>query len=779
MIVNSLRLHEIALTGDLADAIEFFAATSEKIDLNAKNELGQTALFIAAASRNYEVAKYLVEKGANPNLPDISNFTILEYIGQNFRGLEHILHFLLENGANPFVNEGRAISFFESAYPTIYTKIVNTKILHERIKQGDVNGTRECLQRGASLQYIDEQLHNAIEYAREAKNVEILEIIEEHLYYQCNSETDFQNRIQLMLDNSKVIAKNLAVFFKTDNSQVFLENFESLLNDIHVQAFKLFYFNHSELIPIRSFTLLRTNYDCFLCRNELGKVDIVFKERIANNSEIPKTFCLAFDKIETFEPKNEAGPSSSSLMPYNQMLIEFHERIQNALNALNILSEQDYMQHPLYGTLSQIDLIKIYQYILEICNNNTAFSQKPELRLPKNVTGLARTLTVLQDFYGQLYLLLETRMKKIDGEKDEGLIIGDGEFGEVKLIWRIDATHPYQWTNKRFQKNPINDDVRLAEREAFTSNTIITAAKIDSEDASMILKIYAGNNYIGNDEIHKISLYSEYANKRDLCFIIKSGVNFSPNQVLFILKQIIAGIRLCHKYNIIHQDIKSSNILLHEENGELSVLIADFGNAVNVNRLEGELALANKFFDSPEISSAYSDPTRNARMYAYYFAAGLESYGDFIAKELNVDAETSIHYQIPHMANDIWGIGIVAFELFFNRLPGPEFAKDRSTILNHPILSKLLEPERSKRITSNEAFRTNFQVCPSSSSDPQNEFDPNNILDSSSRSCTVAFDHKRQNKIKTLTQRFDRLSVTMSKSDNSNEAMSSSNYICP
>jgi serine/threonine protein kinase len=72
-------------------------------------------------------------------------------------------------------------------------------------------------------------------------------------------------------------------------------------------------------------------------------------------------------------------------------------------------------------------------------------------------------------------------------------------------------------------------------------------------------------------------------------------------QVSDILRQLVAAVRFCHSENIIHRDIRPSNILLHYENHHFHVYLSDFGIAKK--GAFAKSALAHHDYQYPEIHS--------------------------------------------------------------------------------------------------------------------------------------------------------------------------------
>jgi serine/threonine protein kinase len=60
---------------------------------------------------------------------------------------------------------------------------------------------------------------------------------------------------------------------------------------------------------------------------------------------------------------------------------------------------------------------------------------------------------------------------------------------------------------------------------------------------------------------------------------------FSEQEAVYLMKQIMIGLKYLHSHSIIHRDLKLSNLLLTDD---FKVKIADFGLAVRLNDKNGE-----------------------------------------------------------------------------------------------------------------------------------------------------------------------------------------------
>lgn len=74
------------------------------------------------------------------------------------------------------------------------------------------------------------------------------------------------------------------------------------------------------------------------------------------------------------------------------------------------------------------------------------------------------------------------------------------------------------------------------------------------------------------------------------------------DQALFYFWQVLKGVDFLHKNNILHLDIKGSNILVFDEGRTLK--ICDFGTAVHVDEIASKVGknLGTLQFSAPEVS---------------------------------------------------------------------------------------------------------------------------------------------------------------------------------
>ncbi len=103
-------IFEFARSGDL-DSLRQLELTAERI--NARNTKGYSALMLAAYNGNVEVARFLLDRGADPDSADLTGSTVL--MGAAFKGDLAIVRMLIDAGARVEARNARNQSALDFA----------------------------------------------------------------------------------------------------------------------------------------------------------------------------------------------------------------------------------------------------------------------------------------------------------------------------------------------------------------------------------------------------------------------------------------------------------------------------------------------------------------------------------------------------------------------------------------------------------------------------------------------------------------------------------------
>lgn len=121
----------------------------------------------------------------------------------------------------------------------------------------------------------------------------------------------------------------------------------------------------------------------------------------------------------------------------------------------------------------------------------------------------------------------------------------------------------------------------------------------------------------------------EYVDGPDLKEYIQKNSPLDLHEVIRIMDQILSAVALAHKYNVIHRDLKSQNILMDKRG---NVKIADFGIAVALNQS--------------------SITQTNSVMGSVHYMSPEQTRGGLVTKQ-----------------SDIYSLGIILYELITGHVP--------------------------------------------------------------------------------------------------------------
>lgn len=174
------------------------------------------------------------------------------------------------------------------------------------------------------------------------------------------------------------------------------------------------------------------------------------------------------------------------------------------------------------------------------------------------------------------------------GENDYQIIklLGSGSYGSVYLA-----------KNKRSEFVAIKK-FQMQDKQAYLSfkNEIKIFKKINSDYLVSILDYYKDSKYM--------YLVMEYAREGDLEQYIRSSYKNKKKMdskfIDTVIYQITEALNVLHKNNIIHRDIKSSNILVFNDN---LVKITDFGvsKLLENKNLLANTSIGTPYYMSPEL----------------------------------------------------------------------------------------------------------------------------------------------------------------------------------
>jgi ankyrin repeat protein len=191
-------LHLAALVGD-DDVVRFLI--DRHADANLRNKEGNTALHRAVFSQHRGVMKILLDRGADLSIQNESGETPLHLAAITMRGAE-AMELLLQAGApidalndkkqTPlhyaagYFRESEALDLLRASPKVNLQDEDGQTPLHVAVRKSFVKVVKALLEKGANPMIVDKNGKSPIDLAREAKNSEILALLEKTAAAQAN-----------------------------------------------------------------------------------------------------------------------------------------------------------------------------------------------------------------------------------------------------------------------------------------------------------------------------------------------------------------------------------------------------------------------------------------------------------------------------------------------------------------------------------------------------------------------------------------------------------------
>nr|AHW46386.1 MSP [Paramecium caudatum] len=143
-------------------------------------------------------------------------------------------------------------------------------------------------------------------------------------------------------------------------------------------------------------------------------------------------------------------------------------------------------------------------------------------------------------------------------------ILGEGSYGQVRLV-----TH--KKTNQLRAMKQIQKKKILKEQEDAMFSEVALLKDMDHPHIVKLFELYQDSqNYY---------LVTEYLNGGELLDKLTKLTTFNERTAADYMKQVLSALAYCHAQNIIHRDMKPSNIMLQSPDPKAGIKVIDFGTA--------------------------------------------------------------------------------------------------------------------------------------------------------------------------------------------------------
>lgn len=356
-----------------------------------------------------------------------------------------------------------------------------------------------------------------------------------------------------------------------------------------------------------------------------------------------------------------------------------------------------------------LNIIKFFdlQFNNELRDKLLLLEPGHSIRFAKEMTQLPRTVTVIRTLNGEYQLIVETKRKLADNSKDLDIPVARGAIKSGKPSWRLDIPQElFGLTMSTDTSNPqLEDYLQEIKNESTLSQRL-------AEQSDAICPTQVGESFEKNGK-SKITVYSPKALGTLDSVLASLSDNREAKEQL--IADLLDGVRAIHKSGFVHQDLKPQNLLVFKDDeGKYHLKITDFGEARS-DKDKNAYAAGPNLFQSPEMAYYYTnpyDPNKENKMYGKkYYDKSLGILGCVVIDSqegrdvFKPDIKNREQFKSPNQSNDIWALGMLIYYIQHQSLP--QSMHDIHEIRHDPLLKRLLDIDRTKRSTIDEALNIN------------------------------------------------------------------------
>jgi serine/threonine protein kinase len=333
------------------------------------------------------------------------------------------------------------------------------------------------------------------------------------------------------------------------------------------------------------------------------------------------------------------------------------------------------------------------------------------VRLDKASTQLARTLNITEcPLSGEIVATLETKSKNAVNEKLKNFFGFSGSFKNGKEAHRLDTLNAHPTLNLvYYHMGDQNTQTAIENENSIPILLYKKANELGCPHNKIPFQITVLGSTVQKDTIrlkkrytHRTSFYTELAPLGHLSSQLKQNPSLTLAIRLDLVYQLLLALDIMQQANVIHQDLKPTNILVYSDVYDIWTLkITDFGSSISPSTVSGEFkkAISTYHFESPEISENYYD--KDSSLYPYFHNMPTDSYAKQLRDRFRFNEH--VNCNIPDHKNDVWAMGMIIYNIIFQACPNYNEETIRNIEL-YPFLQAMLQPERAYRCTGNQAL---------------------------------------------------------------------------
>jgi len=233
-------------------------------------------------------------------------------------------------------------------------------------------------------------------------------------------------------------------------------------------------------------------------------------------------------------------------------------------------------------------------------------------------------------------------------------LIGSGGFARVYRARQLELDRP------------VALKVLAPRSENDSGSSLETVKKRFYREARLISRLQAPHTVTVYEydvlEDGKLYMALEYIDGTDLAALLSEQAPLAPDRITRILIQVLKALGAAHSQDILHRDIKSTNVMVFERFGETDcVKLLDFGIAKSVmaeNQLEAGLTMEGAVIGTPRSMSPEQIQGRPLTPASDLFSAGLLLYEMYTGESpFETHDVNMIYKRMKRMPDDLGPLG--------------------------------------------------------------------------------------------------------------------------
>ncbi|MBV8814863.1 MAG: serine/threonine-protein kinase PknK, partial [Verrucomicrobia bacterium] len=226
----------------------------------------------------------------------------------------------------------------------------------------------------------------------------------------------------------------------------------------------------------------------------------------------------------------------------------------------------------------------------------------------------------------------------------------------------------------------------------------------------------------------------EYVGGETLANLIKRSGRLKPNIALEVMIQVAAGLAAIHEQNLVHRDIKSTNIMASfKDDGQIIAKIIDLGLAKSVAEASTEIggSVLGTFAGTPEFASPEQFAGMGVDIRSDLYSLGVVLWEMLTGGVVFKGSPAEVMYQHQHTPlpfKQLQGVPqplVVLLDALLEKDPGRRFQNPADVLKAIPRITGAIDARR--RITRRSLWKTPSTACQGGARKPSARLAPKKV----------------------------------------------------